>query len=267
MLVSVIIFLREVLEASLLISIFLAISYQLGLSRKWIFYGMGIGLLGAIFSASYMSEISSLFDGTGQEITNALYLISMVILIILICIACSPLLNTLKVDMVPLYGKLFYNLLSATISIAICHEGSELSIYSYGFINTHDSTLALVTGGLLGLGIGASIGALIYYILIGLNIIKLYRAAISILLLIAAGMISQATLYLMQSDWLPGQKPLWDTSHLISENSLIGQLLYALIGYEATPYPLQVILYLSVIFIGVTAILIYKQQKQLNCHV
>ncbi len=49
MLVSVIIFLREVLEASLLISIFLAISYQLGLSRKWIFYGMGIGLLGAIF--------------------------------------------------------------------------------------------------------------------------------------------------------------------------------------------------------------------------
>jgi high-affinity iron transporter len=43
---------------------------------------------------------------------------------------------------------------------------------------------------------------------------------------------------------LPAQAPLWDASGWISEISLTGQLLYALIGYEATPTPLQIIFYL-----------------------
>lgn len=49
---------------------------------------------------------------------------------------------------------------------------------------------------------------------------------------------------LAQADWIPSQYPLWNSSALISENSLTGQLLYALIGYEATPTPIQIISYL-----------------------
>ena len=45
---------------------------------------------------------------------------------------------------------------------------------------------------------------------------------------------------LVQADWLPSQAPLWDTSAALPENSPPGQLLYALLGYEATPGPWQV---------------------------
>jgi high-affinity iron transporter len=61
-----------------------------------------------------------------------------------------------------------------------------------------------------------------------------------LLALAGAGMWSQASALLLQADWLPAHAPLWDTSAVLPESSLPGQLLYALIGYEATPGPWQV---------------------------
>ena len=64
-----------------------------------------------------------------------------------------------------------------------------------------------------------------------------------LLCLIGAGMIMQATMLLEQVDWLPSGEPLWDSSGLLSEQSVAGELLYAVFGYEATPGPAQVVLY------------------------
>ena len=69
------------------------------------------------------------------------------------------------------------------------------------------------------------------------------------LIFIAGGMVSQATQLLIQADFIVSQQALWDTSSLISERSLLGQMLYALIGYEATPTPIQSILYISSLII------------------
>ena len=51
---------------------------------------------------------------------------------------------------------------------------------------------------------------------------------------------AQASALLTQADWLPATAPLWDTSAVVPQGSMLGQLLYALIGYEATPGPWQV---------------------------
>ena len=58
-------------------------------------------------------------------------------------------------------------------------------------------------------------------------------------------MMSQATQFLIQADWLASSNPVWDSSHLISEHSLPGQLLYALMAYEATPTWSQILVYLT----------------------
>ena len=49
---------------------------------------------------------------------------------------------------------------------------------------------------------------------------------------------------------------MWDTSGLISEGSLTGQLLYALVGYEATPSALEVLAYAGSLLIIFLAALI-----------
>jgi len=61
-------------------------------------------------------------------------------------------------------------------------------------------------------------------------------------------MASQAILLLNQADWLPFTPTAWDSSGLLSESSVLGQLAYALIGYEATPSIMQVSAYLLGLF-------------------
>jgi high-affinity iron transporter len=53
-------------------------------------------------------------------------------------------------------------------------------------------------------------------------------------------MAAQTILLLNQADWLPFTPTAWDTGGLLSESSVLGQLAYALIGYEATPSIMQV---------------------------
>jgi high-affinity iron transporter len=71
------------------------------------------------------------------------------------------------------------------------------------------------------------------------------------LLLLAAGLAAQGARYLVQADVLPSLGPqVWDTSHILSERSLLGQMLHTLVGYDATPSGMQIVFYLG------TAILI-----------
>ena len=71
LLTSVIIVLREVLEAALLISILLALSSVLGLSRRWLGWSLVFGMAGAIIYSLGVAAISDWFDGVGQEVTSA----------------------------------------------------------------------------------------------------------------------------------------------------------------------------------------------------
>ena len=77
--------------------------------------------------------------------------------------------------------------------------------------------------------------------------------SLGLLLLIGAGMSSQATRLLIQADWISAGGALWDTSGILAEDSLSGQLLYALVGYEASPSALEVAAYVAAIAFLLTA--------------
>lgn len=264
MLVTVIIFLREVLEAALILSVLLAVSFQFKLSRRWVLPALGIGFVGASISAYFLGDISNLLEGTGQEVMNSTLLLTMSFLINIICVWIWHCLYKNQTAFVFLLISNIKIILIANVSIAIMHEGSELSIYSYSLIQMNDNHLSFILGGGLGLGIGASLGAIIYYLLTNMQKCTLLITAIAILTLISAGMASQAALYLIQSGWLPSQLPLWDTSQIIPERSIVGQLLYALIGYEATPSPLQILFYFAAIISCILSIVITTKIKHKN---
>jgi high-affinity iron transporter len=71
-----------------------------------------------------------------------------------------------------------------------------------------------------------------------------------LILLLAAGMASQAAAFLLQADLLPPLGPsLWDTSFLLAEHSLPGRVLHTLIGYTAQPAGIQLVFYLTTLLI------------------
>lgn len=247
MLDSLIIILREALEASLIISVLLAASYFLRVSRQWILRGLVPGLVGAALVAYFLDPISGWFDGTGQELLNALLLALICLSLMIVChLVVRYSRSGLSQNSQTIKPLLCCALVGAS-GLSIVREGCEILIYMYSFTGNLETFIPVLIGGGIGLGIGGSIGVLIYYLIINLPRQQMLLAVLVITALIGAGMASQAVQYLEQAGMLPAQTPLWDASGWISERSLIGQLLYALIGYEATPTPLQIAVYLLIL--------------------
>jgi high-affinity iron transporter len=71
-----------------------------------------------------------------------------------------------------------------------------------------------------------------------------------LVLLLAAGLASQGAAFLMQADLLPPLgSNLWDTSFLLSDQSLAGRILHTLIGYTAQPAGIQLVFYVVTLLV------------------
>ncbi len=253
LLTSVIIVLRETLEAALLIATLLAATRFTRISHSWLRMSISGGIVGALLFAWQLRWISNLYDGLGYEISNALLqvLIYMVILVLITLLLKLYLGATTKEEPLLLFMGL-------ALSLSIIREGSEILIYLSGFIHNRETVSSGIIGSVIGAGVGFSFGALFYFLLSALQKKLSFMIALGLLILVGAGMCAQASMLLMQADFLPSQRPLWNTSSWIAEPSIPGQLLYALIGYEATPSPLQVSIYVGSIFISlVVAVISY----------
>ena len=240
---SVIIILREVLEASLLISLMLSVSQTLRISRSWLKWSFMLGLFGAFIYAKNITPISESLEGVGQEVFNASLQYLIYILLAGFCIWLVNLEN-LKVVSRPILKRASWVMIIC-ISLSMIREFSEIMIYLQAFSWSNGNAASVYLGAFIGLGIGISASVIFYYLLNYLNDRMSNHVVIIILAFLASGMLLQATQLLIQADWLPSQSPLWDISTWLPERSIMGQLLYAVFGYEASPSPIEVGIYLS----------------------
>ena len=75
-----------------------------------------------------------------------------------------------------------------------------------------------------------------------------FTATSFLVLLLAAGMASQAARFLIQADVLPSlAAPLWDLSTIVSNESALGAVLKGLVGYDARPAGMQVAFFVAVL--------------------
>jgi len=66
-----------------------------------------------------------------------------------------------------------------------------------------------------------------------------------LLLIFAAGLLGDAIQNMQELGWITfGGAHLWSTAHLLSEDSVLGDMLHAFIGYAESPTALQFTLYL-----------------------
>lgn len=253
LLTSVVIVLREVLEAALIIGVLLALGNRMQVSRRWAIWSVGAGLAGALAYAASTATVSDWLDGVGQEVMNALMQITIYSCLMLITVIFS---NGHK-RIARNTNRIIF-LMVVSVSVAIIREGSEILIYLSSFRTNSDLLEPVLLGSLVGAGIGASVGALAYYALLNVSRTWLPYVSIVVVMLIGAGMAGQASLLLIQADWLPSQASLWDSSGWVAENSITGQLLYALLGYEATPTPIQVSAYFGGLLLPLVLMLVSR---------
>lgn len=236
MLEAVIIILREVLEAAMLTSLLLAIGKLSGIRLYWFFFGLAIGLIGAWSYANAMAWISELFDYTGQERINGFIQIGIYLAAfsVLVLMRVSPNVRSFS----PLTV-----MMAITVALAVTREGSEVIIYLQTFSFDQMKLVRVLTGGVVGACIGASTGVIVYFALVLGDKRRAMVITQWLLILVAAGILSQIVPLFEQADLIASAEPIWDSSSLLAETSVMGQLLYAIMGYEATPTAVQLGIY------------------------
>ena len=245
---SVVIVLREVLEAALLMSVLLASARFLHISNRWIITALIAGILGAASYGYFLGPVSDLFDGVGQEVFNALLQFGTFALLAAVVFHIPRRLENPSGSTTVIVA-----LMVSMVTMAITREGAEIIVYVSGFWGATDFFSSVAIGSVIGACIGFSVGVLIYYLLLAQPVRQAPLTSIVLLLLIAAGMASQATRLLIQADWISTAGAIWDTSRFLSEQSLAGQLLYALVGYEASPSAIEVLAYTGSLLFVVSA--------------
>jgi high-affinity iron transporter len=248
---AVLLVLREVLEAALIMSLLLALSSKFQLSFRWSFVAFATGVFGSWLLAHYAYDIADAMDGTGQELLNtALYcavILSVIFLGLLILpLAFKPILNTPMVSrgMAINHHRLIFSLFIIIVSSSLAREGSEIWIYLSGYAHQPDKLSSALIGAAIGAGIGLSLGAITYYVFAFMSKKYFIPIFLVVITLLAGGLSMQIAKQLMQIGVLDSGEPIWDSSFLINERSWLGELLYALVGYDSRPAPIQGLFYL-----------------------
>jgi high-affinity iron transporter len=135
------------------------------------------------------------------------------------------------------------------IGIAVLREGSETVLFLYGVAASGDTGRgAMIAGGLLGIACGVLVGYLLFKGLLRIPLKWFFNVTSALVLFLAAGMASQAARFLIQADVLPTlASPLWDTSSIVSNSSMIGKALTGLVGYDAQPAGMQILAFVVVL--------------------
>lgn len=135
--------------------------------------------------------------------------------------------------------------MAMVVSLAILREGAEVVLFLYGIVATsHEGPLALLSGGLGGLGLGAIVALVLYRGLVAIPTKRLFQVTGALLTVLAAGLAGQALAILAAIGAVPtlGDQ-VWDTSWLLRDDTLLGRALHALVGYSDRPPGVQLIAY------------------------
>ena len=240
---------REVLEAALIVSIVCAATRGVPHRGRWVSFGIAAGVLGAILVAFFADAISQAVSGMGQELFNASVLLAAVVMIAWHAIWMSSHGRELATQMKSVggdvqSGKRPLSALLIVVAIAVLREGSEIVLFLYGQAASGASPLAIAGGIAVGVLSGVLVGFLLYFGLLGIPMRYFFSATNWLMLLLAAGLASQAAGFLIQADVLPAfGNRIWDSSALLSNGSLVGKTLHTLIGYDAQPAGMQLLFY------------------------
>jgi len=245
---------REVLEAALIIGIVSAATRDIAGRSRYIWTGLAAGLVGSALVAGMADGISKLAEGMGQELFNASILGIAVVMLAWHNIWMSSHGRELAMSAKAMGGEVrtgakAMSALAIVVAIAVLREGSETVLFLYGIaLSGESSPAAMALGGFVGLAGGVALGYLVFAGLLRVPLKWFFSATSFLVLLLAAGMASQAARFLIQADVVPSlATPLWDFSSVIANESAAGAVLRGLVGYDARPAGMQVAFFVTVL--------------------
>lgn len=251
---SFVLFLREGLEASLIVSILFAALRQLGQLKQMraVWIGIAAAVLvslggGAIIYATIREYDGSTFQTIFETVT---YLVAVVLLTSMTFWLQSHS-RSLKKELTSqasMAGSAFGLALLAFFTVG--REGLETAVFSLA-LAFQTSGIWLLLGALLGLLTSLVFCWFIYRLGHRLDFRVFFRVMGILLLVFAAGLLANAVQNMQELGWISfGTAQLWNSAKFLSQDSTLGDILHAFIGYAEAPSVLQVALYIGYLLLA-----------------
>lgn len=252
MIATLVIFLREGIEASMIVAILLAYLNRMGQRQYFrdVFVGVGAALLLATGGgvAAYLtirqydgSRVQTIFE-TGTYLLAAAVLTYMTFWMRGHARGLSGELRARADAAVSRGARTGLALLAFQ---AVGREGLETVVFTLAIIFS-TSTQGALLGAVIGLAGSLAIAFFIYRLGHKLNLGKFFTVIGALLMFFAAGLLADAVENLQQLGWLNVlAAPLWHTGGVLSESGTVGDILHSFVGYADSPTPLQLLVYLA----------------------
>ena len=159
--------------------------------------------------------------------------------------------------------------LSLVAFSAVGREGLETMVFTLAIVfasskqaPTADNSRWLLIGAIAGLVVALGIAFGIYKMGAKFNIGRFFRILGVLLLVFAAGLLSNAVANLQELGWLPfGTQTLWDSSNVLAQSSVGGDLLHSFFGYADHPTVLQAAVWLVFLSFSLVAYIVIGKSK------
>jgi high-affinity iron transporter len=261
-LATLVIFLREGIEASMIVAILLAYLNRLGQRQHFrdVFLGVGAALVlaGAGGAAAYLtirsydgSRVQTIFE-TGTYVIAAAVLTYMTFWMRNHARSLSSELRSRAEA--ALDGKARWGLALLAFQ-AVGREGLETVVFTLAIIFSTSAVDAL-SGAVIGLAGSLVLAFVIYRLGHRLNLSRFFTVIGVLLMVFAAGLLADTVENLQELGWVRVlATPMWHSGALLSEDSALGDVLHSFFGYSDAPTPLQLLVYVGYLALVVTGFL------------
>jgi high-affinity iron transporter len=262
MLPAFVLALREGMEAALVIGIILGVLHKLGKRdlRQAVWQGTGAGILVSIAAAVIMNLLGARFEGQGEQIFEGVtMLLAAAILTWMIFWMrrhASGMSRQIEKDVREATSqKSERQALFWLTFLAVVREGVELALFLVALRLTA-SPLIEYSGAVLGVTSSALLGWMLFSSSYRLSLARFFQYTNIVLIVFAAGLVGLAIHEFNELGWIPALlNPVWNLSTFLPDESMVGQFLRTLLGYNSSPSLTQVIAYISYFLVLLVVIL------------
>lgn len=252
MVATLVIFLREGIEASMVVSILLAALDRMGQRRHYrdVFMGVAAAMLLVLVGgvAAYLT-IKTYAGSRAQTIfETATYLLAAVILTYMTLWMrshASTLSRELREKAAAALDRRTRWGLGLLAFQAVGREGLETMVFTLAIVFASTVRGALV-GGAIGLVLSLGIAYGMYHLGKRVNVALFFRVVGALLIFFAAGILVDAVENMQQLSWFPWlTRPMWHTGRILSESSALGDIFHSFFGYAQSPTVAQGVVYVA----------------------
>jgi high-affinity iron transporter len=260
MVATFVIFLREGIEASMIVAILLAALDRMGQRRHYrdVFLGVGAALVLVLAGGvvAYLTIKTYAGSRTQTIFETVTYLVAAAVLTYMTFWMRNHA-PTMSAELrartaAALDGRARWGLGLLSFQ-AVGREGLETMVFTLAIVFA-SSTHGVIIGGVIGLAVSMVIAFAIYHLGKRLNVAVFFKVIGALLMVFAAGLLVDAVQNLQELGWLPVlTHQLWNTGHFLSEDSTLGDIVHSFFGYADHPTVGQVVVYVVYLVVVVGA--------------